>query len=68
MHGTCGLNNPWYHLRKIPGRPPYMITYGGGQDETKEEEDESIIPACSLHCDFVPNEPKPLKLTSLTLP
>ena len=31
MLGSCGLINPWYHLRKMsswvgnPGRPPYVI-------------------------------------------
>ena len=31
VHGTCGLINPWHHLRKMsswvgnPGRPPYVI-------------------------------------------
>ena len=30
MHGTCGLINPWHHMRKMsswvgnPGRPPYV--------------------------------------------
>ena len=34
VHGTCGLNNPWHHLRKMsswvgnPGRPPYVIPRG----------------------------------------
>ena len=34
VHGTCGLNNPWHHLRKMsswvgnPGRPPYVIPCG----------------------------------------
>ena len=34
MHGTCGLINPWHHLRKMsswvgnPGRPPYVIPRG----------------------------------------
>ena len=34
VHGTCGLINPWHHLRKMsswvgnPGRPPYVIPRG----------------------------------------
>ena len=34
MHGTCGLNNPWHHLRKMsswvgnPSRPLYVIPRG----------------------------------------
>ena len=34
MHGTCGLINPWHHLRKMSswvgnsGRPPYVIPRG----------------------------------------
>ena len=34
VHGICGLNNPWHHLRKMSswvwnsGRPPYVIPCG----------------------------------------
>ena len=41
MHGTCGLINPWHHLRKMsswvgnPGRPPYVIPRGVSRIEKK---------------------------------
>ena len=43
MHGTCGLNNPWHHLRKMsswvgnPGRPPYVIPRGSAGFEKKSK-------------------------------
>ena len=47
MHGTCGLNNPWHHLRKMsswvgnPGRPPYVIPCGSAGLKKKDSSRKS---------------------------
>ena len=48
MHGTCGLNNPWHHLRKVsnwvgnPGRPPYVIPCGSAGLKKKKGESDFL--------------------------
>ena len=56
VHGTCGLINPWHHLRKMsswvgnPGRPPYVIPRGSaGLKKKKTREKWVILTGISVH-------------------
>ena len=56
VQGTCGLNNPWHHLRKIsswvgnPGKPPYVTPRGSAGLKKSHVLNIRIVYDCTSCC------------------